>query len=136
MDAPDPMGKDWCLLAVKMGLADKVPKLESTGSKILSHPSQMAKLLDEWESSSNSTIGKETFLRDFVQPGLKCETGWFFKGELSKYLDEIGRRDAFDALLSGCPLYRINSSLEETAGLKPIVAPTPDLVIDPISYAS
>ncbi|XP_059080756.1 death-associated protein kinase 1-like isoform X2 [Tigriopus californicus] len=113
MDAPDPMGKDWCLLAVKMGLADKVPKLDRSGSKILSHPSQMAKLLDEWETSSNSTIG-----------------------ELSKYLDEIGRRDAFDSLLSGCPLYRINSSLEETAGLKPIIAPTQDLVIDPISYAS
>ena len=30
LDAPDSLGKDWCLLAVKMGLTDKVRKGKST----------------------------------------------------------------------------------------------------------
>ena len=53
LDPVDPLGKDWCLLAVKLGLIDKLPKLETTaGNKI----SQTARLLDEWEHHPRSII--------------------------------------------------------------------------------
>ena len=57
LDPVDPLGKDWCLLAVKLGLVDKLPKLET--SVINSHKlSQTARLLDEWEHHPTSKIGK------------------------------------------------------------------------------
>ena len=54
LDTEDQLGRDWCLLAVRMGLIDKVPKLE--GAK--RGQSQMGKLLDEWERQPASSIGK------------------------------------------------------------------------------
>ena len=53
LDAPHPMGKDWCMLAVQMGLIDKVPKLDVGAGSY----SQTARLLDEWANDSTSTIG-------------------------------------------------------------------------------
>ena len=53
LDPVDPMGKDWCLLAVKLGLVDKLPKLDTSVNKA----SQTARLLDEWEQNSSSRIG-------------------------------------------------------------------------------
>ena len=57
LDTEDKLGRDWCLLAVRMGLIDKVPKLE--GAK--RGQSQMGKLLDEWQRqpATASSIGKE-----------------------------------------------------------------------------
>ena len=54
LDAPHPMGKDWCMLAVQMGLIDKVPKLDVGAGSY----SQTARLLDEWANDTSSTIGK------------------------------------------------------------------------------
>jgi death-associated protein kinase len=54
LDPEDQLGRDWCLLAVRMGLIDKVPKLEGARRG----QSQTAKLLDEWEKHQSSTIGK------------------------------------------------------------------------------
>ena len=54
LDPVDPLGKDWCLLAVKLGLVEKLPKLETTGGNKLS---QTARLLDEWEQNPTSKIG-------------------------------------------------------------------------------
>jgi hypothetical protein len=48
------MGKDWCLLAVQLGLADKVSVLDVAGSS----SSRTAKLLDEWAKDKASGIGK------------------------------------------------------------------------------
>ena len=28
LDGPHPLGRDWCLLAVQLGLSEKVPKLD------------------------------------------------------------------------------------------------------------
>jgi len=88
LDPTDPMGKDWCLLAVKLGLVDKLPKLD-TSSGVLNKASQTARLLDEWEQHTSSKIG------DFI----KC-------------VEDIGREDVVNALLCGCSLYRI-ITLEE-----------------------
>ena len=70
LDPAHPLGKDWCLLAVQMGLVDKVsyhhyhcchhrhhhhqvPKLD-VGSGAYS---QTARLLDEWANQPDSSIG-------------------------------------------------------------------------------
>lgn len=45
LDPPDPMGRDWCLLAVKLGLSDRIAALDC------GETSHTARLLDEWGSS-------------------------------------------------------------------------------------
>ena len=57
LDPVDPMGRDWCLLAVRLEMADKVPKLDA-GTEIAKLSSQTARILDEWERNTSSTIGK------------------------------------------------------------------------------
>ena len=54
LDPPHNMGKDWCMLAVQMGLSHKVPKLDVGAGSY----SQTARLLDEWANDPSSTIGK------------------------------------------------------------------------------
>jgi death-associated protein kinase len=54
LDPPDPMGKDWCLLAVQLDLAEKVAVLDAAGSSC----SRTALLLDEWAKDTASGIGK------------------------------------------------------------------------------
>ena len=54
LDPEDALGRDWCLLAVRMGLIEKVPKLEGARRG----QSQMGKLLDEWERQPASSIGE------------------------------------------------------------------------------
>jgi len=83
LDPAHPLGKDWCLLAVQMGLVDKVPKLD-VGSGAYS---QTARLLDEWANQPDSSIGA-----------------------LVTALKTLGREDAADALLAGCSLYRITTA--------------------------
>jgi hypothetical protein len=48
------MGKDWCLLAVQLGLAEKVAVLDAAGRS----SSRTAMLLDEWAKDKASGIGK------------------------------------------------------------------------------
>jgi death-associated protein kinase len=89
LDPEDKMGKDWCLLAVRMGLTDKVPKLEGGKATAQRGLSQTAKLLDEWERGKSSSIG-----------------------DLLSRLEDIGREDAVSALIAGCPMYRISAGDE------------------------
>ena len=104
LDTEDKLGRDWCLLAVRMGLIDKVPKLE--GAK--RGQSQMGKLLDEWQRQPASSIGKECRLSTAVTPLIKFPPS--IPGDLVRRLKDIGREDAVSALISGCPLYRIKPS--------------------------
>ncbi|PSN41147.1 hypothetical protein C0J52_05197 [Blattella germanica] len=80
LDPPDPLGKDWCLLAVQLGLADKIAALDSGGNTI----SRTAKLLDEWAKDKASGIGM-----------------------LIRKLQDLGRDDVAKILLRSAPLYRI-----------------------------
>ena len=59
LDPEDALGRDWCLLAVRMGLIEKVPKLEGARRG----QSQMGKLLDEWERQPASSIGESVRCR-------------------------------------------------------------------------
>ncbi|KAM6165186.1 LOW QUALITY PROTEIN: death-associated protein kinase 1-like [Erethizon dorsatum] len=86
LDPPDPMGKDWCLLAMNLGLPDLVAKYNSnTGAPGDFLPSPVHALLQEWTSYPESTVGV-----------------------LVSKLRELGRRDAADFLLKASSVFKIN----------------------------
>lgn len=98
LDPPDAMGKDWCLLAMNLGLTDLVAK-HSTGTpngtpeldsgkdsqQAVLQPSPTAALLQEWSGRADSTVGV-----------------------LMAKLRELGRRDAADFLLKASPVFKVN----------------------------
>ncbi|XP_030323506.1 death-associated protein kinase 1 isoform X5 [Calypte anna] len=86
LDPPDPMGKDWCLLAMNLGLADLVAKYNTnngTQNDFVSSPCHA--LLQEWSNAPESTVGI-----------------------LMSKLRELGRRDAADFLLKASSVFKIN----------------------------
>ncbi|XP_047237258.1 death-associated protein kinase 1 isoform X1 [Girardinichthys multiradiatus] len=94
LDPPDALGKDWCLLAMNLGLTDLVakhsngtpngnPDSDSQQAELL--PSPTAALLQEWSNRTNSRVGV-----------------------LMTKLRELGRRDAADFLLKASPVFRVN----------------------------
>lgn len=86
LDPPDPMGKDWCLLAMNLGLPDMVAKHNvNTRASRDFLPSPVHALLQEWTSYPESTVGI-----------------------LISKLRELGRRDAADFLLKASSVFKIN----------------------------
>uniref|UniRef100_A0ABI7WER1 Death associated protein kinase 1 n=1 Tax=Felis catus TaxID=9685 RepID=A0ABI7WER1_FELCA len=86
LDPPDPMGKDWCLLAMNLGLPDLVAKYNTNnGASKEFLPSPVHALLREWASYPESTVGI-----------------------LMSKLRELGRRDAADFLLKASSVFKIN----------------------------
>lgn len=86
LDPPDPMGKDWCLLAMNLGLPDLVAKYNThNGAPKEFLPSPVHALLREWTSYPESTVGI-----------------------LMSKLRELGRRDAADFLLKASSVFKIN----------------------------
>ena len=88
LDSPDPMGRDWCLLAVALGLADKLPLLDVQNRD---DESKTDKTLEEWSKDSNATIG-----------------------ELLNKVKELCRQDALDVVLASGPLFRVFPSEEQS----------------------
>ncbi|KAL0192951.1 hypothetical protein M9458_011247, partial [Cirrhinus mrigala] len=90
LDPPDALGKDWCLLAMNLGLSELAAKYSSGTNGTppadpLSLPSPTATLLQEWSQRPDSTVGV-----------------------LLAKLRELGRRDAADFLLRAAPVFRVN----------------------------
>ncbi|KAA0717371.1 Death-associated protein kinase 1 [Triplophysa tibetana] len=90
LDPPDALGKDWCLLAMNVGLSELAAKYSGSANGTppadpLSLPSPTATLLQEWSQRSDSTVGI-----------------------LLAKLRELGRRDAADFLLRAAPVFRVN----------------------------
>ncbi|CAM4539311.1 unnamed protein product [Leuciscus chuanchicus] len=90
LDPPDALGKDWCLLAMNLGLSELAAKYSSGTNGTppadpLSLVSPTATLLQEWSQRPESTIGI-----------------------LLAKLRELGRRDAADFLLRAAPVFRVN----------------------------
>ncbi|KAF4074379.1 hypothetical protein AMELA_G00238750 [Ameiurus melas] len=90
LDPPDTLGKDWCLLAMNLGLSELAAKYSpgtngTPPSDPFSVPSPTAALLYDWSQRSDSTIGV-----------------------LVAKLRELGRRDAADFLLKAAPVFRVN----------------------------
>ncbi|KAM6473773.1 death-associated protein kinase 1 isoform 1-T2 [Liasis olivaceus] len=86
LDPPDPMGKDWCLLAMNLGLPDLVAKHNinnGSSNDFVSSPSYS--LLQEWGNAPESTVGI-----------------------LMSKLRELGRRDAADFLLRASSVFRVS----------------------------
>uniref|UniRef100_A0A1A8CI28 non-specific serine/threonine protein kinase n=1 Tax=Nothobranchius kadleci TaxID=1051664 RepID=A0A1A8CI28_NOTKA len=104
LDPPDAMGKDWCLLAMNLGLTDLVAKHsngtpDSESQKAELQPSPTAALLQEWSRQPGSTVGV-----------------------LMTKLRELGRRDAADFLLKASPVFRVN--IEAVGGASSSYPPT------------
>lgn len=86
LDAPDPMGKDWCLLAMNLGLPELVAKYNaSNGTQKDFTESPICSLLQEWRNVPESTVAI-----------------------LMSKLRELGRRDAADFLLKSSSIFRVN----------------------------
>ncbi|XP_061135012.1 death-associated protein kinase 1 isoform X2 [Syngnathus typhle] len=90
LDPPDALGKDWCLLAMNLGLSELVAKHSGNGTPPgetppISPPSPTAALLQEWSGRPGSTVGV-----------------------LMLKLRELGRRDAADFLLKASPVFRVD----------------------------
>lgn len=54
LDPQDSLGRDWCLLAVSLGLGERLAAFEGASSST----SPTLKLIDEWGRDKGATIGK------------------------------------------------------------------------------
>jgi death-associated protein kinase len=109
LDPPEPLGRDWCLLAVSLGLGERLASLESGASSTETpKPSPTARLLEEWvRTSKSATIGESSF-NIFVGPLINiCEK---CIGMLVTRLKELGREDVTMELLHLAPAYRALST--------------------------
>jgi hypothetical protein len=81
LDSPDSLGRDWSILAVKLGLMEQLPEVDSDGHRL----SRTDQLLAEWalRSPEFSTVGR-----------------------LCAVLREMGREDAKTLLFRRTPLYQ------------------------------
>lgn len=94
LDPADPMGRDWCLLAVTLGLADFLPTLDSEETKLVS---QTQRVLGEWSHRCEATVR-----------------------HLVTHLKDFNRIDAVEAILRTTPPFRTLSyedqSTDESGG--------------------
>lgn len=87
LDPPEKLGRDWCLLAVQLGMTDRLPELDPDSKEsggLLGGKSPIARVLGEWTLVMDSTIG-----------------------HLARALDELGRGDAADIVLGTSPLVKV-----------------------------
>lgn len=84
LDPTDSQGRDWCLLAVELGLEDNLPSIDKIPGK--SPPSRTIRCLEEWVKSEplSATISK-----------------------LIEKLLKLGREDAVNTILQMAPLYSV-----------------------------
>lgn len=81
LDPPESMGKDWCMLGIKLGLTDKLPKLDP-GSNMNISPTW--KVLEECCHSPDCTVAV-----------------------LIQKLHELGRFDAAELVLNSVPILKV-----------------------------
>lgn len=86
LDPPEPLGKDWCLLALKLGLNEQMPHLDTLDCKC--GP-------DESESPTERTLlqWSATYKEATI-------------GALVEKLEELGRDDAVKRVLMGSPIFK------------------------------
>ena len=90
LDPPDPYGRDWCLLALQLGLQEEVPRIDTADDS----RSPTDKLLEAWDRTGTQTIVS-----------------------LVDALRTIGREDAASALVGGLsPFNNPSSSLVVNVG--------------------
>ncbi|XP_045116659.1 death-associated protein kinase 1-like isoform X4 [Portunus trituberculatus] len=99
MDPPHPRGSDWCVLAVKLGLQQLLPSLDTSGGA--SQHSPTATLLHSWGQTSAATLGK-----------------------LVTELRGMEREDAAVVVMCGAPLYQLAPPDEDTTSDSPPISST------------
>ncbi|CAM1295422.1 DAPK1 (predicted) [Pycnogonum litorale] len=88
LDPTDSMGRDWCMLAVRLGMTEKLPRLDTGDNPSVSHT---CRIIDEWSKSSNNCT-------------IRC---------LVEKLEELGRRDAVDIILEAVQVARMDPGADE-----------------------
>ncbi|XP_077533431.1 death-associated protein kinase 1-like isoform X3 [Haemaphysalis longicornis] len=100
LDPPEKLGRDWCLLAVQLGMTERLPELDpeskESGALATSGKSPIARVLGEWTLVMDSTIG-----------------------HLARALDELGREDAADIVLGTSPLVKVAVAAVATSPASP-----------------
>ncbi|XP_063769832.1 death-associated protein kinase 1 [Pseudophryne corroboree] len=90
LDSPDPMGKDWCLLAMNLGLPELVAKYNASSATQKDFlPSPVCALLQELGNAADSTVAI-----------------------LMSKLRELGRRDAADFLLKSSSVFKVSLDVQ------------------------
>ncbi|KAG1714864.1 Death-associated protein kinase 1 [Nymphon striatum] len=82
LDPTDAMGRDWCMLAVRLGMTDKLPRLDTGNNPSVSHT---CRIINEWSKSSSSCTIKS----------------------LINILEELSRNDAVKIILEGTPICKL-----------------------------
>ena len=100
LDPSDAMGRDWCLLAVSLGLTDVLPHLDDNPPRHLLPRSKTDRSLETWSRDPASTIGV-----------------------LISKLQDLGRQDAADVVSTLAPSYYIyqddNSNVDKVGPKSP-----------------
>lgn len=91
LDPPDVHGRDWCLLALKLGLAQET--IAALDSQHISHTMRLL-------TSADCTIGTNTFYPTLVLL-------LYFAGALVTSLHELDRLDAAEVVLRSAPLFKV-----------------------------
>lgn len=81
LDPPESMGRDWCLLAVSLGLSDNLPHLDTIKQY---EYSRTDRTLEIWSQDTEATIRV-----------------------LINKLKELGRNDAADMVIHGAPVFHV-----------------------------
>uniref|UniRef100_A0A0A9YKM0 Death-associated protein kinase 1 n=1 Tax=Lygus hesperus TaxID=30085 RepID=A0A0A9YKM0_LYGHE len=90
LDPPDPHGRDWCMLAVQLGLTNKISAIEN------SQHSRTSALLHHYAQEPDSSIGA-----------------------LIDKLNVLGRSDAAGVLMRYAPLYKVATDSGSPSQLTP-----------------
>lgn len=97
LDPTEPMGRDWCLLAVSLGLTEALPHLDSEPGRQMLPRSKTDRSLEVWARDRSSTVG-----------------------QLISKLEELGRQDAADVISMLTPFFHIyhddNSNVDKSGG--------------------
>lgn len=101
LDPPEPMGRDWCLLAVTLGLQSLLPGLD-TSSPVTNGDSKTDSVLLEWSKHGHhATIG-----------------------QLVSKLMEFNRDDVVEMVLRTCPMFKVTMYEDHSTDDSTVPPPT------------
>ena len=83
LDPPHPLGLDWCIFALTLGLVDDLPAIDQSSD----HSSSTQRVLSFWENGSQSSLAK-----------------------MVDSLTQIGRHDVAEVLIEGISLFPSSNS--------------------------
>ncbi|OQR70842.1 death-associated protein kinase 1-like [Tropilaelaps mercedesae] len=104
LDPPERLGRDWCLLAVQLGCADILPRIDCTGSS--EDDRSVGKQTDSHEPSDSRTSGgNNSPIANVLHHWSRVSQSSI--GALAAALLELGREDGAAIVLGTSPLLQI-----------------------------